>query len=213
MLLAVLLAGLLLVGAAGGLAWHQYDEARRNAVNNARARVILASAIVDTYFSGELAALESIAAVVDGPLGRLSAMRAYFKRVQPSVGGPFAGGLGWIDSRGLAQASSGPSRIRPGRPLRSRLLQGRNGTGAPFVSEGIASRRTHRRIIVMAVPTNDAGRARTGVLTGALFVDGFRVQSGSSDLGFTGLVVLDRHGRELLAGFARPRNATLQRGS
>ena len=26
-------------------------------------------------------------------------------------------------------------------------------TGAPFVSEGIASRRTHRRILVMAVPT------------------------------------------------------------
>ena len=84
-------------------------------------------------------------------------------------------------------------------------------TGAPFVSEGIASRRTHRRILVMAVPTTDPEGHVTGVLTGALFVDGFRVQSGSSDLGFTGLVVLDRRGRELLAGFARPRNAALQR--
>ena len=41
-------------------------------------------------------------------------------------------------------------------------------TGAPFVSEGLAARRTHRRVIVMAVPTRDAGGRLTGVLTGAL---------------------------------------------
>ena len=140
-------------------------------------------------------------------------MRAYFKRVQPSVGGPFAGGLGWIDSRGLAQASSGRSRRSPGSTSRDRTyFKAVMATGAPFVSEGIASRRTHRRILVMAVPTTDPGGHVTGVLTGALFVDGFRVQSGSSDLGFTGLVVLDRRGRELLAGFARPRNVALCSG-
>jgi len=211
LLLAVLLAGLLLVGAAGGLAWHQYDEARRTAVNNARARVILASAIVDTYFSGELAALESIARSATVQSGDRVAMREYFKRVQPSVGGPFAGGLGWIDSRGLAQASSGPQSGTPLDLSDRTYFKTVMATGAPFVSEGIASRRTHRRILVMAVPTSDAQGRVTGVLTGALFVDGFRVQSGSSDLGFTGLVVLDRRGRELLAGFARPRNAALQR--
>ena len=211
LLLAVLLAGLLLVGAAGGLAWHQYDEARRTAVNNARARVILASAIVDTYFSGELAALESIARSATVQSGDRAAMRAYFRRVQPSVGGPFAGGLGWIDSRGLAQASSGPQSRSPLDLSDRTYFKAVMATGAPFVSEGIASRRTHRRILVMAVPTTDPDGHATGVLTGALFVDGFRVQSGSSDLGFTGLVVLDRRGRELLAGFARPRNAALQR--
>jgi serine phosphatase RsbU (regulator of sigma subunit)/anti-sigma regulatory factor (Ser/Thr protein kinase) len=211
LLLALLLAGLLLVGAAGGLAWHQYDEARRNAVNNARARVILASAIVDTYFSGELAALESIARSATVRSGDRGAMRAYFKRVQPSVGGPFAGGLGWIDSRGFVQASSGPQSSPPLDLSDRAYFKAVMTTGAPFVSEGIASRRTHRRIIVMAVPTSDPGGRVTGVLTGALFIDGFRVQSGSSDLGFTGLVVLDRRGRELLAGFARPRNVTLQR--
>ena len=136
LLLAVLLAGLLLVGAAGGLAWHQYDEARRTAVNNARARVILASAIVDTYFSGELAALESIARSATVQSGDRAAMRAYFKRVQPSVGGPFAGGLGWIDSRGLAQASSGPQSRHAPRPLRSHLLQDRHGDGCAVRERG-----------------------------------------------------------------------------
>ncbi|HET6173730.1 MAG TPA: SpoIIE family protein phosphatase [Gaiellales bacterium] len=210
LLLAVLLAGLVLVAAAGGLAWHQYDGARRSAVDNARARVILASSIVDTYFAGQLATLESIARSATVRAGDSSAMNGYFRRVQPRAGGPFAGGLGWIDRHGFVRASSSA----PSRPLDlsdRAYYEVVRRTGAPFVSEGLASRRTHRRIIVMAVPTHDRLGHITGVLTGALFVDGFRVESGSSDLGFDGLVVLDRRGRELLANFTRPRNAALQR--
>ena len=53
--------------------------------------------------------------------------------------------------------------------------------------------------------SDDSGGSDSGGDSG-----GASVQSGSSDLGFTGLVVLDRRGRELLAGFARPRNVALQ---
>ena len=63
----------------------------------------------------------------------------------------------------------------------------------------------------MAVPTRDAHGRVSGVLTGALLIDGFRLDSASLDLGYSGLAVLDRAGRTLLAGFARPRNAALQR--
>jgi serine phosphatase RsbU (regulator of sigma subunit)/anti-sigma regulatory factor (Ser/Thr protein kinase) len=210
-LLAVLLAGLVLVGVAGGLAWHQYDNARRSAVNDARARVILASAMVDTYFSGELAALSSIAQSATVRSGDAAAMRAYFRRVEPPAGGPFPGGLGWIDRDGLVQAASGPSS-----PARLNLsdrsyFKTVMATGGPFVSEGLASRRTHRHILVMAVPTRDAQGALTGVLTGALLIDGFRLDKASLDLGFTGLAVLDRAGRALVSGFARPRNIALER--
>jgi serine phosphatase RsbU (regulator of sigma subunit)/anti-sigma regulatory factor (Ser/Thr protein kinase) len=209
LLLSGLIAGLALVGVAGGLARHQYDDARRSAVDNARARVVLASAMLDSYFGGQLATLSAIAQSPPVLAGDTRSMRSYFRRVEPPGGGPFAGGLGWADRQGVVHASSSAG------PERTVSLSDRSyfktvmATGAPYVSEGLASRVTHKRIIVLAVPTRDAGGHLTGVLVGALLSDGFQINSGSFDLGFNGLAVLDRRGRAVLAGFARPRNSAL----
>ena len=64
----------------------------------------------------------------------------------------------------------------------------------------------------MAVPTHDAhGRRLAACSRARCSIDGFDVSSGSLDLGFSGFAVLDRNGRELLAGFAQPRNAAPRR--
>ncbi|MDX6627941.1 MAG: hypothetical protein QOH00_187 [Gaiellales bacterium] len=211
LLVTGLVAGLALVGVAGGLARHQYDDARRSAVNDARARVILASAMLDSYFGGELSTLGAVAESPPVLAGDTRSMRAYFARIAPPGGGPFAGGLGWADVHGVLRASSSTS-TEVGLNVSDRsYFRAVTRTGASYVSEGLAARRTHRRIIVLAVPTRDARGELTGVLAGALFLEGFRINSGSFDLGFNGLAVLDRRGRAVLAGFARPRNAALAR--
>jgi serine phosphatase RsbU (regulator of sigma subunit)/anti-sigma regulatory factor (Ser/Thr protein kinase) len=211
LLLSGLIAGLALVGVAGGLARHQYDDARRSAVGNARARVILAGAMIDSYFSGELATLSAIAQAPPVLEGDSGAMSAYFRRIEPPGGGPFAGGLGWADRHGVFHASSSASP-RPRTNVSDRsYFKTVMTTGVPYVSEGLASRGTHRRVIVLAVPTHNARGDLTGVLAGAVLLDGFRINSGSFDLGFDGLAVLDRHGRAVLTGFTRPPNSALAR--
>jgi serine phosphatase RsbU (regulator of sigma subunit)/anti-sigma regulatory factor (Ser/Thr protein kinase) len=211
LLLGALLAGLALVCLAGGLAWHQYEDARLRAVDDARARVILAAAMIDTYFNGELATLSSIAESPPVRRGDNAAMEAYFKRVQPPGGGPFAGGLGWIDRKGVLRVTTNAKAILGTNVSDRSYFKTAMATGAPYVSEGVTARQTRRQVIVMAMPTRDTRGRPAGVLAGALLVNAFDVSSGSRDLGFTGLAVLDRHGRALLAGAAQPRNAGLQR--
>ena len=210
LLFGALLAGLALVGVAGGLAWHQYDDARRIAVNDARARVILAGTIIDTYFSGELATLASIAQSascrrVTPP--RCAPTSSAFSRRRASA---FTGGLGWIDRNGIWRVSGDASPTVPLDLSDRSYVKTVMATGAPFVSEGIAARRTGRQIIVLAVPTRDASGRLTGVLAGSMLVNTFQAPGGSADLGFAGLAVLDRRGRAVLAGFTRPRNVELQ---
>ena len=209
LLLSGLIAGLALVAVAGGLARHQYDDARQSAVNDARARVVLATAMLDSYFGGELAILSTIAQSPPVRAGDTSSMRSYFRRIEPPEGGPFAGSLGWADRRGVLHAS-GSAESERGLNLSDRsYFKTVMTTGAPYVSEGLASRVKHKRIIVLAVPTRDARGNLTGVLVGSLPIDGFRLNSGSFDLGFNGLAVLDRRGRAVLTGFERPPNAAL----
>ena len=209
LLLSGLIAGLALVAVAGGLARHQYDDARQSAVNDARARVVLATAMLDSYFGGELAILSTIAQSPPVRAGDTSSMRSYFRRIEPPGGGPFAGGLGWADRQGVLHASSSAGSER-GLNLSDRsYFKTVMTTGSPYVSEGLASRVKHKRIIVLAVPTRDARGNLTGVLVGSLPIDGFRLNSGSFDLGFDGLAVLDRRGRAVLTGFERPPNAAL----
>jgi serine phosphatase RsbU (regulator of sigma subunit)/anti-sigma regulatory factor (Ser/Thr protein kinase) len=210
LLLGALLAGLVLVCVAGGLAWHQYDDAKDSAVNDARARVILAGTMIDTYFNGELATLSAIAQSPPVRKQDERAMHAYFRRVQPATGGSFAGGLGWIDRDGFLRTSSN-TPLDHGLNVSDRsYFRAVMATDAPFVSEGVTARRTRRQVIVMAVPTHDAAGRVTGVLAGSLLVNAFQITDGTLDLGYTGLAVLDRQGRTVLAGFARPRNVALQ---
>ena len=106
LLLSALLAGLVLVCVAGALAWRQYDDARTSAVNDARTRVTLAGAMIDSYFGGEITTLSSIAESPPVRAGDLGSMRAYFRRIEPPGGGPFGGGLGWIDAGGHLRVST-----------------------------------------------------------------------------------------------------------
>jgi serine phosphatase RsbU (regulator of sigma subunit)/anti-sigma regulatory factor (Ser/Thr protein kinase) len=210
MLLGALVAGLALVFVAGGLALHQYDDARQSAANDARARVILASEMIDTYFTGQLATLTSIAKSPPVRNQDTNAMRAYFARVQSPAGGPFSD-IGWIDGRGIERVSANPSApIGVDLSDRSYFKQAM-ATDAAFVSEGLASRGTRQHVVVMAVPTHDAAGRITGVLAGGMLVNGFSVTTGSVDLGFSGLSVLDRRGRAVLEGFAQPHNTALWR--
>ncbi len=159
MLLGALVAGLALVFVAGGLALHQYDDARQSATNDARARVILAGTMIDAYFGGELSTLTSIAASPPVRARDTGAMHDYFARVVAPLGGPFVGGLGWIDGRGIERVSTNPSvGTRLDLSDRSYVKQV-IATDAPFVSEGLAARGSRRHVVVMAVP--DARRART----------------------------------------------------
>ncbi len=209
-LLGSLVAGLALVFVAGGLALHQYDDARQSAANDARARVILAGTMIDSYFSGQLQTLTSIAKSPPVRARDAAAMQAYFERLESPRPGPFVGGLGWIDAHGIERVST--SAVAVGLRLSDRsYFKQVMATDAPFVSEGIAARSTRRHIVVMAVPTHDASGRPTGVLAGALLVNAFAVDRGSADLGYAGLSVLDRRGRAVLDDFAQPRNMALWR--
>ena len=55
--LAALAALLLFAAVAGALAWRQYHDAQETALNNARARAVLAGSIFDIYFGGQIGTL------------------------------------------------------------------------------------------------------------------------------------------------------------
>ena len=210
-LLGAFVAGLALVSVAGGLAWHQYDDARASAVKDASARVVLAAAMVDSYYSGELTTLSTIAEAPPVIARDTVAMRAYLRRVQPRTGGPFGGGVGWIDRTGIYRVSSTASPALGQSVADRSYFKSVMATDAPFVSEGISARSSKRRIIVLAVPTHDARGNITGILAGALLVKKFDLRAGTDDLGFRGLAVLDRQGRAVFDDSGPPANTALAR--
>ena len=64
----------------------------------------------------------------------------------------------------------------------------------------------------MAVPTRDGSGRISGVLAGALLLGPTRTSRAALDLGFEGLVIIDRRGQQLTdPSFARPANAALLR--
>jgi serine phosphatase RsbU (regulator of sigma subunit) len=204
--LAALAALLLFVIVAGALAWRQYQEAQDTALDNARARAVLAGTVFDIYFSGRIGTLTSIA---QAPVIRETdevSMLAFLKRVQPPKGKLFPGGLGWVDRKGFVRVTT--IRARPGKfgnvSDRSYFREVTK-TGRPFVSEGLTARLTRQQVVSMAVPTRDASGALTGVLTGALLVKSSSPSQASLDLGYQGLAIIDRKGQSILAGFVHPK--------
>ena len=156
---------LLLVAVAGGLAWGQYQV---GAAHGARATSAparsLAGSVIDTYFRGELAALRAIAgapAVVDRDPPAMSVLRA-------APGGDdraFNGGLGWLDASGFARVSTAPGAVaRAPRPLRPFVFPERHRHRQAVRERGRREPLDGARVIVMAVPTRDAGGRMTGVL-------------------------------------------------
>jgi len=91
---------LLVVAVAAFLAWQQYDDTRATALNTVQVRANLAGTLLDTYFAGQIAALQAMAAAPAVVNQDEQAMSAYFKRVQPPNGPAFTGGIGWIDPTG-----------------------------------------------------------------------------------------------------------------
>ena len=208
-LLGALLAGVLFVCVAGALAWRQYEDARASAISDARTRVLLTAGILDQYFGGQITALTAIAQAPPVQARDEAAMAAYFRRVAGAGGAPFAGGLGWADASGTLRVSTNGVPSAPLSVADRSYFQQVMRTGSPYVSEGVTARATHRKAIIMAVATHDRQGRISGVLGGVMPIDGFDVSRSSLGLGFSGYAVLDRDGRELLTGFAQPRNAAL----
>jgi hypothetical protein len=209
-LLSMLGGVLVLVTLAAALAWRQYDDTRSSALNQVRARAVLAGTIFDTYFAGQIAALNAIAAAPAVVATDEAAMAAYFKRVQPPGAKGFTGGIGWIDRNGISRVSSSSGASSISVSDRS-YFKAVVASDKPYVSEGITTRRTNQRTVVMAVPTHDAAGRLTGVLAGALLVEPSSAgrDPASVDLGYAGLAVFDRQGQSVLAGFTKPGNAAL----
>jgi serine phosphatase RsbU (regulator of sigma subunit)/anti-sigma regulatory factor (Ser/Thr protein kinase) len=208
--LGVLVAVLVLSGVAGWLAWRQYGEGRQRAESEAHARVVLAAAILNAYFGGEISTLESIADAPPVIAGNRAAMRAYFERVQPPGGALFNGGLGWIDRAGISQVSSNPKSL-PGLNVSDRsYFTHVVSTDEPYVSQSLVLRRSaSERVVVIAVPTRDARGRLTGVLAGALRASTSTLENQAVlDLGFAGLSIIDRSGDRIIAG-GRPSNGSL----
>jgi serine phosphatase RsbU (regulator of sigma subunit)/anti-sigma regulatory factor (Ser/Thr protein kinase) len=199
-----------LIGLAAFLAWRQYDDGKQQAVRETKARAILAATVFNTYFAGQVATLESMAATPTVRQADGAATSAYLRRVERGGGKLFTGGLAWIDRSGVPRATSS------GKPPPALSVTNRSyfkvvmTTGRPFISEALITKVLKRRVIVMAVPTSDPRGRPNGVLTGALWLRPSATNQRAVDLGYAGLEVIDRNGQQLtLTSLAKPRDAAL----
>jgi serine phosphatase RsbU (regulator of sigma subunit)/anti-sigma regulatory factor (Ser/Thr protein kinase)/cbb3-type cytochrome oxidase subunit 3 len=198
---------------AAVFSWRQYDDAKKHALNEIDARVVLGKTIFDTYFSGEIAVLQSVASSAAVISGDTTAMGSYFKRVQPPKGLRFPGGLGWVDLDGRVRASSSTSPAQPAVKVADRgYFKTVVATHKPFISAGLEAKSGKQRVIVMAVPTFGRQNKLNGVLAGALSLNltPSRSSGQTIDLGYEGLAIIDRNGQNIMTpNFARPANTAL----
>lgn len=207
---AATLAILLLAAVAVALAWRQYQHGQASAANELRSRAVVAAAVVNAAFAGEVNALTSIAASSAVVGGDRAAMRAYFRRVEPAGRAPFNGGLGWIDRHGLVRVSSTRAAGAPPIDLSDRTYFRRVlATGKPYVSAGLIGRAAAEPVVVIAVPTGDAKGRISGVLAGSIRVKAVATSRATLDLGYAGLAIVDRSGQLLFDGLQHVPNAAL----
>jgi serine phosphatase RsbU (regulator of sigma subunit)/anti-sigma regulatory factor (Ser/Thr protein kinase) len=207
--LAVILA---LVGVAAVLAVRQYHDNKDAAVNELRSRVVVAAVTFNAYFAGDLATLSSMAASTPVIEADEKEIHAYLRRVAPPGNATFTGGLGWIDAKGQARASSSLATLaRPVDVSDREYFRRVVATNKPYVSAGLVARRTGLRIVVMAVPTHDASGKINGVLSGSIRVRPTPANRSTVELGYSGLVILDRKGQAIITGLGAPRNRSLAR--
>ena len=192
-------------------AWRQYDDAKGKALDDMRARVVLASTVFDTYFAGQIATLSSIAnspSVVDQDKAR---MATYFKRVQKEGGSADVHRRPRLDRsrRQLPRLRPLPERLGVER-RRPRVLQGRDGD-----REAVHQRRARHE--GRPAPGRDhggadAGRGRKAQRRADRGAGAAPVGTSqrTADLGFSNLVLIDRAGQQLtLASFGKPENTAL----
>ena len=210
---SALAAAVILVVVGSFFAWRQYEDGKDKALTDMRARVVLAATVFDTYFAGQIATLDSIAAapsVVDMDTKR---MAAYFANVQkhgPGAQPLFTGGLGWLDRDGNSRVSDRFPKGSGSNVADRAYFKAVKATGKPYISAGLVTRVGQRRVVIMAVPTRDASGKFSGALIGALQVRQSTTSQRANDLGFGGLVIVDRAGQQLtLSNFAKPENSSL----
>ena len=61
LIVAAVVAVVAVVAVSAGLAFQQYRHAQRTARNDLRSRAVVAAAVVDAFFGGEVATLEAVA--------------------------------------------------------------------------------------------------------------------------------------------------------
>jgi anti-sigma regulatory factor (Ser/Thr protein kinase) len=195
-----------LAGISALVIWRQYRDDQHSAVTDLNARVLLVGAVVNSYVSGGISTLDSIAAAPAVVTISPKAMDAYFKRLAARNGQIFNGGIGWVNSSGLvAASSSGVSVNVADRLYFQRVMK----TGSPYVSSGIVGKRLKQELIVVAVPTRNAAGRLSGVLTGAIELKTLGQSPQTRGLGFDGLTIVDRNGKLILGGLLPVANRTL----
>ncbi len=132
----------------------------------------IGAATLTAYFAGDLSTLTVDRGVAARHRrGTSRQMHAYFRRIAPPGSTVFTGGLAWIDAKGRSRVSSSLPRIAKPIDVSDRVyFKQVMATNAPYVSAGLTSKRTNLRVVVIAVPTHDAGGAINGVLVGAIKV-------------------------------------------
>ena len=199
---------LIIVGVSAGLAWRQYEHGQHAAADDLKARAVVAAAVVNTAFAGQISTLSSIAkapAVVDLRKGQ---MHTYFKRVES--GTPvFNGGLGWIDKHGVLGVSTNTSTSGTVDLSQRTYVKTVLTTGTPYVSSALIGRTNGQQVIVTAVATRDAKGRISGVLAGSTRIKAIGQNKASLELGYAGLSIVDRAGQQLFSQLAPVENTPL----
>ncbi len=209
LVIAAVLAVVAVVAVSAGLALHQYRQAQRASLSNLGSRAVVAAGVVNASFAGDLATLQTIAVSPSFTRHDRPRMTTYLHRIDRQDGGLFNGGMGWIDTSGIVQVSTNPQKSPPTDVSDRAYFQRVLATGRPYVSGGLIGRTNGAPVIVVAVPTRDSRGRVSGVLVGSVRLASVRTKRSALDLGYEGLEIVDRNGKQLLSGLAPVENPAL----
>ena len=206
--LSAVLSIVAIAGVSSLLAVRQYQHAQHAAAADLEARVVVAAAVVDASFAGQISTLNSIANA-PAVVGRQKAqMLAYFRRVERSAP-PFNGGLGWLDTAGVLRVSTSGGSATPINLSTRTYFKQVLATGRPYVSAGLIGARNGQEVIVTAVVTRDRNGHISGVLAGSTRVKAISQNKASLELGYAGLSIIDRSNHRLFSQLTPVANTQL----
>ena len=206
--ISAVLSIVVIAGVSSLLAVRKYQHAQHAAAADLEARVVVAAAVVDASFAGQISTLNSIANAPAVVGLKQEQMLAYFRRVERSAP-PFNGGLGWIDATGALRVSSSGGSSTPINLSSRTYFKQVLATGAPYVSAGLIGVRNGQELIVTAVATHDRNGRATGVLAGSTRVQAISQNKASLELGYAGLSIIDRSNHQLFSRLTPVANAQL----
>lgn len=210
LLAAVVLAIVVVAAVAVGSAVRQYHQAQHAALNDLRSRSVVAAAVVDAAFAGDISTLSAAAAAPAVVNLDLPNMSAYFHRLEAANGALFNGGMGWADRTGAVRVSTNTAPVSATLSISNRTyFKQALATGKPYVSAGLIGRSLAQPVVVVAVPTHASDGTLSGVLTASIRLQAVSNSKSELALGYAGLAIVDRNGRLVLSGLAPVRNAPL----